>query len=92
MPQNYVMLCYVILWTLYHQHILISYESCSLLEGLRLGCVDSTLWLLINIQYNTKQNFISLKSHNVNTRVYMYNATYNNWWQCLMGEGEKPAR
>ena len=35
----------------------------------------------------TIQNFISLKSHKVNTWVYMYNATYNNWWQGLMGEG-----
>ena len=38
------------------------------------------------------QNFISLKSHKVNTWVYMYNATYNNSWQGLMGEGGKPAR
>ena len=33
----------------------------------------------------TIQNFISLKSHKMNTWVYMYNAIYNNWWQCLMG-------
>ena len=44
-----------------------------------------------SIQY-TKQNFISLKSHKVNTWVYMYNATYNNWWQGLIGEGGRGNR
>ena len=41
-------------------------------------CLDRQKYSVNQIQ-NTIQNFISLKSHKVNTCVYMYNATYNNW-------------
>ena len=66
--------------------------SVRLLSVLRGHSVFFIPYVNVNLFITTIQNFILLKSHKMNTWVYMYNATYNNWWQGLMGEGGKPAR